>query len=33
MAIWLLERAGLAWDVVRISPERMARKAVASSQP
>jgi stearoyl-CoA desaturase (delta-9 desaturase) len=26
--IWLLERAGLVWDVVRISPERMARKAV-----
>jgi stearoyl-CoA desaturase (Delta-9 desaturase) len=29
--IWLLERAGLAWDVVRISPERMARKAVPSA--
>ena len=28
--IWLLERAGLVWDVVRISPERMARKAVPS---
>jgi stearoyl-CoA desaturase (Delta-9 desaturase) len=26
--IWLLERAGLAWDVVRVSPDRMARKAV-----
>jgi stearoyl-CoA desaturase (Delta-9 desaturase) len=29
--IWLLERVGLAWDVVRISPERMARKAVPST--
>jgi stearoyl-CoA desaturase (delta-9 desaturase) len=29
--IWLLERAGLVWDVVRISPERMARKAAAST--
>jgi stearoyl-CoA desaturase (delta-9 desaturase) len=27
--IWLLEKTGLAWDVVRISPERMARKAAA----
>jgi len=27
--IWLLERMGLAWDVVRVSPERMARKAKA----
>jgi stearoyl-CoA desaturase (Delta-9 desaturase) len=26
--IWALERTGLAWDVVRISPERQARKAV-----
>jgi stearoyl-CoA desaturase (Delta-9 desaturase) len=26
--IWLLEKAGLAWDVVRISPEKQARKAV-----
>ena len=26
--IWMLERAGLAWDVVRISPERMERKAL-----
>jgi stearoyl-CoA desaturase (delta-9 desaturase) len=25
--IWLLERLGLAWDVVRISPERMQSKA------
>jgi stearoyl-CoA desaturase (delta-9 desaturase) len=24
-----LERMGLAWDVVRISPERQARKALA----
>jgi stearoyl-CoA desaturase (delta-9 desaturase) len=29
--IWLLERVGLVWDVVRISPERMARKAVPST--
>jgi stearoyl-CoA desaturase (delta-9 desaturase) len=27
--IWLLERTGLAWDVVRISPERQARRAGA----
>jgi stearoyl-CoA desaturase (delta-9 desaturase) len=26
--IWLLERLGLAWDVVRVSPERQARKAL-----
>ena len=26
--IWLLERLGLAWDVVRISPERMQSKAL-----
>jgi stearoyl-CoA desaturase (Delta-9 desaturase) len=26
--IWLLEKAGLAWDVVRVSPERMASKAL-----
>jgi stearoyl-CoA desaturase (delta-9 desaturase) len=25
--IWVLEKAGLAWDVVRISPERQAAKA------
>jgi stearoyl-CoA desaturase (Delta-9 desaturase) len=25
--IWTLEKLGLAWDVVRISPERMAQKA------
>ena len=30
--IWLLEKTGLAWDVVRVSPERMARKAVAATQ-
>jgi len=24
--IWMLERTGLAWDVVRVSPERQARK-------
>jgi stearoyl-CoA desaturase (Delta-9 desaturase) len=27
--IWTLERFGLVWDVVRIPPERQARKAVA----
>ena len=26
--IWLLEQAGLAWDVVRVSQDRMARKAL-----
>jgi stearoyl-CoA desaturase (delta-9 desaturase) len=26
--IWLLEKAGLAWDVVRVSPERQARKVL-----
>ena len=31
--IWLLEKCGLAWDVVRISPERQARKAVAPATP
>jgi stearoyl-CoA desaturase (Delta-9 desaturase) len=31
--IWLMEKTGLAWDVVRISPERMARKAVQPAQP
>ena len=31
--IRLLERVGLAWDVVRISPERMARKAIPSVEP
>jgi stearoyl-CoA desaturase (delta-9 desaturase) len=29
--IWALERLGLAWDVVRISPERQARKTVAAA--
>ena len=28
--IWLLERFGLAWDVVRISPERQARKTLGT---
>jgi stearoyl-CoA desaturase (Delta-9 desaturase) len=28
--IWMLEKLGLAWDVVRISPERQQRKAVGS---
>jgi stearoyl-CoA desaturase (delta-9 desaturase) len=28
--IWILERLGLAWDVVRIAPERQQRKAVSS---
>ena len=27
LVIWGLEKAGLAWDVVRISPERQASKA------
>jgi stearoyl-CoA desaturase (delta-9 desaturase) len=27
--IWLLEKCGLAWDVVRISPERQASKLLA----
>src|SRR5688500_1109389 len=27
-AIWLLEKAGLAWDVVRISPEKQAKRAI-----
>jgi stearoyl-CoA desaturase (Delta-9 desaturase) len=27
--IWMLEKLGLAWDVVRISPERQATKAAA----
>jgi stearoyl-CoA desaturase (delta-9 desaturase) len=27
--IWALEKLGLAWDVVRISPERQAAKAAA----
>jgi stearoyl-CoA desaturase (delta-9 desaturase) len=30
--IWTLERMGLVWDVVRVSPERMARKAVAPAE-
>jgi len=33
MVIWTLERLGLAWDVVRISPEKMERKAVAPARP
>jgi len=28
--IWAMEKVGLAWDVVRISPERQARKAAAA---
>jgi stearoyl-CoA desaturase (Delta-9 desaturase) len=28
--IWILEKLGLAWDVVRISPERQQRKAVGT---
>jgi fatty-acid desaturase len=27
--IWALEKLGLVWDVVRIPPERQARKAVS----
>ena len=30
--IWMLEKTGLAWDVVRISPDRLARKAVQPAQ-
>jgi stearoyl-CoA desaturase (Delta-9 desaturase) len=26
--IWLMEKAGLVWDVVRVTPERQARKAL-----
>ena len=29
IVIWSLEKTGLAWDVVRITPERMAQKAAA----
>jgi stearoyl-CoA desaturase (delta-9 desaturase) len=29
LVIWALEKAGLAWDVVRISPERQAAKAAS----
>jgi stearoyl-CoA desaturase (Delta-9 desaturase) len=29
VVIWMLEKTGLAWDVVRIPPERRAAKAVA----
>jgi hypothetical protein len=29
--IRLLEKTGLAWDVVRVSPERMARKAAPAA--
>jgi stearoyl-CoA desaturase (delta-9 desaturase) len=28
--IWALEKTGLAWDVVRVTPEKMATKAAAS---
>jgi stearoyl-CoA desaturase (delta-9 desaturase) len=28
--IWTLEKLGLAWDVVRIAPERQAAKAAAA---
>jgi stearoyl-CoA desaturase (delta-9 desaturase) len=31
--IWLLEKTGLAWDVVRVTPERMARKAIPVAAP
>jgi stearoyl-CoA desaturase (delta-9 desaturase) len=30
IVIWLLEKAGLAWDVVRVAPERQARKLITS---
>jgi stearoyl-CoA desaturase (delta-9 desaturase) len=29
--IWTLEKAGLAWDVVRVAPERMQAKALSES--
>jgi stearoyl-CoA desaturase (delta-9 desaturase) len=29
MVIRLLEKLGLAWDVVRVSPERQAKRAVS----
>jgi stearoyl-CoA desaturase (delta-9 desaturase) len=29
--IWLMEKTGLAWDVVRISPERQARRTIPAS--
>src|SRR3954465_7905595 len=28
IVIWMLEKAGLAWDVVRVAPERQARKLI-----
>ena len=31
--IWLLEKAGLAWDVVRVSPAHLERKALGASPP
>jgi stearoyl-CoA desaturase (delta-9 desaturase) len=31
--IWALERCGLAWDVVRISPERRRARAIAQGVP
>ena len=31
--IWVLEKLGLVWDVVRIPPERQARKAVGTATP
>jgi stearoyl-CoA desaturase (delta-9 desaturase) len=30
MVIWVLEKLGLAWDVVRVPPERQARKLIVS---
>jgi stearoyl-CoA desaturase (delta-9 desaturase) len=30
IVIWALEKAGLAWDVVRVTPERQSRKLIAS---
>ena len=31
--IWLLEKAGLAWDVVRVSPDRLRRKTLSPAAP
>jgi stearoyl-CoA desaturase (delta-9 desaturase) len=33
MVIWTMEKLGLAWDVVRIPPERQAHKAIGAEAP
>jgi stearoyl-CoA desaturase (delta-9 desaturase) len=33
LLIWSMERVGLAWNVIRIAPERQAAKAVGTSAP